>query len=923
MQLNRISIFALFFISLNFSLSGQNLDTKNILWTADDYVMAEQAASFEISPDGKWVLWLKSIPSKEKDRLVSYLFISSLTNIGETQLTQDIGGISSPKWSPDGKHISFIANSKAGSSTGEASEQLWLINPFGGEPWKVSSFQRETTNYFWANADSIVFSAKEDYSNYEKAQTNDDTVVVEDEKHVSPIRLFRYDISRKETKRLTLNKDQIEDFTLSPNGDYAITIHQQSLSYEYDNKAKPLIYLYNLKTGEGRHIFSDVEFNPRAVRWSPDSNSFYLLNNYKPDPTYLWGINVQVWFYPMNTGSPVKVDLKWANGVSGGFAATSDGFVALLANGARNKLARYVRKDNEWSQEFITGEHSENIFGFTLGKDEKTFIYNYSTASKPTEWYRSTLTRNSINSPLQITNIGHRFRGKTISRTELINWKGARNEKVEGLLYYPHNYQPGNKYPLVVMIHGGPALVDYDTWRETPNYPHNLYNQKGAFVLAPNYHGSSNYGLAWAESIGKGNYYDLEVPDIEKGVDHLIGQGMVDPDKLGVLGWSNGSLLTIALTTSTTRYKAAGAGAGVVDWTSDWGTAYFGASFNNYYLGASPLEDPQRYLEKSPFYKLDRVRTPTIIFFGEKDATVAPTQGWLHFRALQQLGKTDVRFVIFPGEGHIPRKLTHQKRKIEEEISWFDKYLFKIVNKSNEALRENSPLSAALKLKKARREKELYGLLFNKTLIPETVEYDGLNIGRFEVTRAQYHAFDKEYLFETATGNYPANGISYERARDYLKWLSQISGMNYRLFTEDEAGKIYANAGKTENTLDYWAGYNVNPEDAARLEPAIKELGHGSILLREVGSFGGVGASELVFDLVEMLLNGRPPPGKKAGSCLVEVRTLRRIENSSSLIRRQRTPDFELLERTKYLRSRQHYLIQLCTTLESRHFDLA
>ena len=112
------------------------------------------------------------------------------------------------------------------------------------------------------------------------------------------------------------------------------------------------------------------------------------------------------------------------------------------------------------------------------------------------------------------------------------------------------------------MIHGGPALVDYDAWRETANYPHNLYNQRGAFVLAPNYHGSSNYGLKWAESIGKGNYEELEVPDIEKGVDYLIGRGMVDPDKLGVLGWSNGSLLTIALTTYTTRYKAAGAGAG-------------------------------------------------------------------------------------------------------------------------------------------------------------------------------------------------------------------------------------------------------------------------------------------------------------------------------------------------------------------------
>jgi len=166
------------------------------------------------------------------------------------------------------------------------------------------------------------------------------------------------------------------------------------------------------------------------------------------------------------------------------------------------------------------------------------------------------------------------------------------------------------------------------------------------------------------------------------------------------LAASNGSLLTIALTVSTTRYKAASAGAGVVDWASDWANAYFGASFDNYYFGASPLEDPQRYVRKSPFYKLDRVKTPTIIFFGAMIRPLHRNRVGMHYRALQQLGNTDVRLSFFPGEdiasGKFPTKLESSRKS----WPWFDKYLFGNVKDESEALKPDSPLSAALKLKR-------------------------------------------------------------------------------------------------------------------------------------------------------------------------------------------------------------------------------
>jgi formylglycine-generating enzyme required for sulfatase activity len=230
---------------------------------------------------------------------------------------------------------------------------------------------------------------------------------------------------------------------------------------------------------------------------------------------------------------------------------------------------------------------------------------------------------------------------------------------------------------------------------------------------------------------------------------------------------------------------------------------------------------------------MDKVRTPTIIFFGTVDRQVPTEQGWQHFRALQHYGKTDVRFILFPGEAHSPRKLAHQRRKMEEELAWFDKYLFDTVKPSEEWLKPESPLAVALKAKSAGGP-------------PETAERGKLHIARFEVTRAEYAAFDPGYKFAPGTDRYPATGVSFEDAKRYCEWLSKSTGIKYRLGTEEEMEK-FLKAGKGENTLDQWAGYTVNADDAAKLAPSVNQLGPGA-LLKPVGSFAGTGDDPL-FDL--------------------------------------------------------------------------
>ena len=185
-----------------------------------------------------------------------------------------------------------------------------------------------------------------------------------------------------------------------------------------------------------------------------------------------------------------------------------------------------------------------------------------------------------------------------------------------------------------------------------------------------------------------------------------------------------------------------------MEYVSDWASCEFGDAFDRFYLGKSPLEDPQFYAKKSPIYDYAKVRTPTIIFFGTEDRVVHPQQGWIQYRAMQQLGKAPVRFVQFPGAKHGLTKLSHRKRKLEEEVAWFDRYLFASEKPKDAVLKEDSPLAWLLRKNEAKKSGQRYGEIVSGVLAPETVTFNDITVGRFEVTLAQYAAFDRTMKFE-------------------------------------------------------------------------------------------------------------------------------------------------------------------------------
>ena len=326
-----------------------------------------------------------------------------------------------------------------------------------------------------------------------------------------------------------------------------------------------------------------------------------------------------------------------------------------------------------------------------------------------------------------------------------------------------------------------------------------------------------------------------------KGVDDLSAKGLVDPNQVATMGWSNGAILSIALAIEDhDRYKVLSEGAGDVEWISDWANVDFGESFDAYYFGANPIQNPQLYVEKSPFFRISRLKAPTIIFQGMEDRNVPTDQSWDLYRAIYWTNKVPHRFFLFPGEPHGPQKATHQLRKVREELAWFEKYFFHSGPPPSESVKRGSLLDAMVDSRHAGAN---YGVEFHNVLIPQVVAHGLLEIGRFEVTRAQFAAFDPHYTFAPGTENYPANNISFAQAKAYCAWLSKLTGQTYRLPTEAEGKKLYK-PSTTDNTLDYWAGSPINPDDIHRLDSTLDPLAPGH-LLRPVGSFAaGAGQGE-------------------------------------------------------------------------------
>lgn len=844
-----------------FSISAiKAQDVKPDRWTPKDIIHTEYLGSASFSPENNMVVWTKRKAVKKKDKFVSDIYLTRLDiekngKFKTIQMTNKDESDHSPFFSRDGALLYFLSSRDKG-------KKLWSLNLLGGEPKEVKEFKNGISNIKWQNDSTFLFVSNDGKSLYDQElkEKKDNTVVVEDEAHWTIRKVYAFDLKQKTVKRITNNDYPVSSYAVSKDGKWLAYSTTQSLHYSTDANPKPKHYLKNLENGVVTEILQDVQ-QPGGFNFTADNEGFYFSNTLSSAPEWNGAGLGQLNYFNINTKTHQNIDLDWDWGMSGGYNVVQNDVIVSLGNGTTRRLAFYA-KSNGWKRTSINfGDFSDHISINAISEDGKKVVYNHSTAMQLPNYYISDLTSGNklvFTNEKELTKLNGKLRKKAITKAESIKWKGWNNEEVTGMLYYPENYNDTVQYPLMLSIHGGPTGADTDRWSERwSTYP-NILAQRGSFVLKPNYHGSSNHGGEFIESI-KENYYDIDLEDIIKGIDHLVAEGKVDTSKLGVMGWSNGAILATMLTVRyPNMFKVACPGAGDVNWTSDYGTCRFGVQFDQYYIGGAPWDDMdgkvynEKYILESPLFELEKVKTPTIIFHGSEDRAVPRDQGWEYYRALQQAGKTEVRFLWFPGQPHGLQKITHQTRKMEEEIAWIDRHLFGKTETKNEALKKDSPLAMVLKKDKPAMHDGNYGVWRGNLLLPEVKEIaeDSIAIGIFEVTNAQFRMYNFKFKFNPSEVNHPAI-VSKQEAERYIKWLSEKARQKYRLPNPEEAKSFQKQAKKVaakENTLRHWAGYDLTPKDAAALQAEIGE--NGRMLLKPVGSFKPtkVGQAE-VFDL--------------------------------------------------------------------------
>ncbi|HYK37608.1 S9 family peptidase [Alloacidobacterium sp.] len=666
-------------LSLSVPLFAQTASTSSTptphAMTLDDLFRLQDVGSPEVSPDGNWVAYTVSTIDTTADKRLTDIWMVKWDGSEDIRLTySNEDSANSPRWSPDGKYLSFTSG-RPGKAKGS---QVWLLDRRGGEARQLTDTKNHLSYYEWSpDGKKLLLGISEDKEAEAKDKEKDKDKEKEKPK---PIVIDRYHF-----------KQDVEGYISS-------------------ETTPTLLYLFDIDTHKLDKLTTDTKYEERNAVWSPDGTKIAYVSNHDPDPDRT--TNTDIFVVDAKTNSaPNK--LTTFEGQDGGRLAWSpDSKLIAYLHGRELKYLEYNQNklavvpadggepriltekldravsapvfapDGQSVTVAVTDDRSEYLASVSLNDGSvKRLIDTPGTVMSQNQASGHTaVVWTTDKTPGEIfafedgklrkltTHNDALMAQLKLGETRDLEAKTKDGADVHALLTLPVGYQAGQKYPMLLRIHGGPDGQDahaFVTERQ-------LFAARGYAVLNVNYRGSAGRSSAYQQIIFS-DWGDKEVIDLLACVDEAVKEGVADPDRLGVGGWSYGGILTDYTIASTTRFKAAIAGAGVGNPLAFYGVDQYIIQYDQE-LGP-PWKDLDTYLKLGyPFLHADRIHTPTLFMGGDKDFNVPLNGGEQMYQALRSLN-VPTELVVYPGEFHGFRRPSFIRDRYQRYFAWYDKYV--------------------------------------------------------------------------------------------------------------------------------------------------------------------------------------------------------------------------------------------------------
>ncbi|HSW29210.1 MAG TPA: prolyl oligopeptidase family serine peptidase [Longimicrobiales bacterium] len=629
----------------------------------------EQAPAW--APGGAWFVFSSDRDAAATARQ-SQLYMMRPDGGEARKITDAKDGVSNFDFSPDGKWLAF----RAGKS-GE--EQLWRLSVAGipgAEAEQLTKGKVGVGTWEWAPDSRRIYFVRDDTVFTDDKTRRDKKFTVDIKNDVTPLAsLWALDAeSKAETKLASDPSYSVSGFEISPDGKWVAFTGSSSKRYERNITEERMYadqYLLEVASGGIERLTNNREVGEGGASFSPDSRRIAFS---APDDMTRYSMT-ESRVYLREAGAKGQPFRKLGSSFDGSVGAdfwSEDGKTIYFTTGIKVTAQLFALDVATGAVTQVTNERAT----VRVGRDEDTgvILIDYADPRTPSTVFTVTALDRVADRQawIQLVDATPEVKGIALGETVEVEWRSRDGKRVGGVLTYPVGYQKGQRYPLIVAIHGGPAAADMLGFNG--GYGAQVYAGAGWAVLMPNYRGSTGYGNAHRVGI-VGDYFTKGYEDIMTGVDHLIAEGIVDGARMGALGWSAGGHWSNWILTHTNRFKAISSGAGTMNWVSMYAQSDVQRN-RQFYLGDGFLynDNFDRYFDQSPLKYVKNAKTPTMIHVVEGDPRVPSPQSVELHMALKKLG-VDTELFMYPGRSHGIPDPRNRLVKSVAEMAWMDFYV--------------------------------------------------------------------------------------------------------------------------------------------------------------------------------------------------------------------------------------------------------